>query len=75
MRLLMAAAKMIADHRDYTRVPFQVDLVFRLAVDGNAVTVPTDHLDERLVWFQPVPLPLRPPAIEALPSPGLARRN
>ena len=47
-------------------------LFSRIAVGGDAVPVPLDHLGELLVGLQALPFQLRPPVLEELPRPRLA---
>lgn len=48
------------------------DFVLRLAVGGESVPVPIDHVGELLVGFEALPLQLRTPVLEELPCPGFA---
>ncbi len=48
------------------------DLVARIAVGGDAVPVPVDHLGELLVGLEALPFQLRPPVLEEFPRPRLA---
>jgi hypothetical protein len=50
----------------------QTDLVLRLAVCGDAVPVPVDHLGELFIALQALPLEPRPPILEELARPALA---
>ena len=47
------------------------DLVLWLAVSGDSVPMPIDHLSELLVGLEPLPLQARAPVLEEAPSPNL----
>src|SRR5665648_1218764 len=48
------------------------DLVFRLAVGGDAIPMPIDHSGELFIRCEPLPLQARAPVLEEAPRPALA---
>ena len=48
------------------------DLVFGLAVGGDAIPMPIDHLGELFKRFEPLPLQAWAPVLEEAPRPALA---
>src|ERR1019366_7759956 len=47
-------------------------LFFRLAVGGDAIPMPIDHLGKLFIRCEPLPLQARAPVLEEAPSPALA---